>query len=422
VRAVTVRVLRGPDNGRSVRVEQPSLVIGVGSSADFRLTDSAVSHEHLRLTLTPSGVRLRDIESKNGTFMGVSRIHEVTLTGDAAVVIGGTTLGITISTDAEGIDLALSVRHGFGDAIGQSTIMRHLFATLERAAATDLTVLLEGESGVGKDLLARAIHKTSARAAGPLVVADCSAMPEKLVESELFGHERGAFTGAEQARRGLFEEANGGTLFLDEIGELPLDLQPKLLRVLEQREVRPIGAREARSVDVRVIAATNRRLAEAARTGEFRSDLFYRLAVVKVTVPPLRERPEDILPIARRLLHAFKKDDTLDFPPDFASMLTAYEWPGNVRELRNVVERFAALGQRERLFEPAAAAALKDEEDLSGLPYHEARKLVCDRFEEKYVPGIVARAAGNLTRAAELAEVGRPTLYRMLERVGMVKR
>jgi transcriptional regulator with PAS, ATPase and Fis domain len=247
-------------------------------------------------------------------------------------------------------------------------------------------------------------------------------MPENLIESELFGHVRGAFTGADKARSGLFEEAHGGTLFLDEIGELPLDLQPKLLRALEQREIRPVGGQAPRPVDVRVIAATNRRLAEAARTGEFRSDLFYRLAVIKVPVPPLRERTEDVLPIARKILRALKHDERADFPPDVASMLTAYHWPGNVRELRNVVERHAALGERERLFEHAAAVELSADDELAQLPYYEARKLVFERFEEKYVPRLVARAEGNLTRAAELGKIGRTNLYRILERVGLVKR
>ncbi|MBX3226687.1 MAG: sigma 54-dependent Fis family transcriptional regulator [Labilithrix sp.] len=420
VRSVTVHVTKGPDAGRSVTIEQPSFVIGVGEAADFRLTDPGVSREHIRLTLQLHGVRVKDPGSKNGTFLGGARIHEVTLTSDTAITIGGTTLGISVSH--ESMDLQLSANDRFGDAIGSSAIMRHLFNILEKVAGSDLTILLEGESGVGKDVLARAIHGKSARKDGPFAVADCSAIPENLIESELFGHERGAFTGADQARKGVFEEANGGTLFLDEIGELPLDMQPKLLRALEAREVRPVGGRAPRPIDVRVIAATNRRLAESARTGEFRSDLFYRLAVVKVTVPPLRERAEDILPIARAMFRALKHDPLAEIPADFAAMLKAYSWPGNVRELRNVMERHAALGEKEGLFDHAKAVEMSADDELAMLPYHEARKLVVDRFEEQYVPRLLKRAENNLSRAADLANIARPSLYRMLERVGYQKK
>jgi transcriptional regulator with PAS, ATPase and Fis domain len=358
--------------------------------------------------------------------MGTSRIHELTLTSDAALVVGETTLAVVITS--ENLDLPLSTSSRFGDAVGVSPIMRHLFATLERAAPSDLTILIEGESGVGKDVLARAIHERSARRNQPFVVADCSAFPDNLIESELFGHDRGAFTGANESRRGVFEEANGGTLFLDEIGELPLDLQPKLLRALEQRIIRPVGGRGGKPVDVRVVAATNRRLSEAARTGEFRSDLFYRLAVVKVTVPPLRERLEDVLPIARAMFRAKLRDAQADLPPDFASMLVAYHWPGNVRELRNVIDRHIALGERVGLLDSGQMAQLPGAEehdpndDLMTLSYHEARKLLLERFEEKYAPRLMARAEGNVSRAADLANIARPSLYRMLDRVGLLKR
>ena len=215
----------------------------------------------------------------------------------------------------------------------------------------------------------------------------------------------------------MFEEANGGTLFLDEIGELPVEMQPKLLRALEAREIRSVGGRATRPINVRVIAATSRRLAEAARTGEFRSDLFYRLAVCRVTVPPLRDRPEDVVPIARAMLRTLRNDPLVEIPPDLASMLQAYSWPGNVRELRNVVERWAALGRLDRtMFDPIQAQNGADD-DLAMLPYHEARKIVLDRFEEKYLPRVLARANGVMARAAELAEVARPSFYRMMERV-----
>jgi len=415
VRGATLAVTRGPDAGRTATIDQPTFVIGTGETADVRLTDPGVSREHVRVSLGPNGIRIRDDGSKNGTWLGAVRVRDIVLAADANIVIGGTTIAITL--DAEAMELPLSANDRFGDAFGWTPVMRNLFATLERVAPTELTVLLEGESGTGKDLLAHGIHSKSPRAAEPLVIVDCASIPPSLVESELFGHAKGAFTGADRDRRGVFEEANGGTLFLDEIGDLPVDVQPKLLRALEAREIRAIGARAPRKVDVRVIAATSRRLAEAARTGEFRSDLFYRLAVVRVTVPPLRDRAEDILPIARGMLRALKGDLTADFPPDDASMLTAYSWPGNVRELRNVVERWAILGRRDDSLVDASPPGRTADDDLANHSFHEARRIVLDRFERAYLPRVLARANGVVTRAAELAQVARPSFYRMLERI-----
>ncbi len=414
IRAAELAVSSGPDAGRTVRIEQPTFVVGSGPGADLRLTDPAVSQEHLRLSLGPDGMHLRDGGSKNGTWIGAIRVADITLVGAATVQIGRTVLSLQL--DASAIDLPLSDAPSFGGAIAVSTSMRHLFALLERAAASDVTVLLEGESGVGKEVLATAIHARSARESGPFVAVDCGAIPANLIESELFGHERGAFTGAFQAHQGVFEQARGGTLFLDEIGELPLDLQPKLLRVLEQREVRPLGARAPRAIDVRVIAATNRRLAEAAQKNEFRKDLFYRLAVARVTVPPLRDRPEDIVPLARAFFRTVTADASAEIPPDLAAILTSYAWPGNVRELRNVMERYALLGVRDAdmLLDSTRAAP---SQDLSLLPFREARRAAIERFEREYAPRVLARADGVVARAAQLAEVARPSFYRLLERL-----
>jgi transcriptional regulator with PAS, ATPase and Fis domain len=299
--------------------------------------------------------------------------------------------------------------------------MRHLFALLERAARSDVTVLFEGESGVGKDVLSHALHAISARADKPFVPVDCGAIPANLIESELFGHVKGAFTGAMSARDGLVVEAHGGTLFLDEIGELPIDLQPKLLRVLEQREVRAVGATRARAVDVRIIAATNRRLLESVASGAFRRDLFYRLAVARIVVPPLRDRPEDIVPLARAFLRATTGDPSIEIPADLGALLGGYAWPGNVRELRNVIERYAHLGLRDPrgLFDAPEVEAhgASPIDDLALLPLHEARRRAIDQFEQMYVPRVLARAGGVVARAAELAGVARPSFYRMLERV-----
>jgi transcriptional regulator with PAS, ATPase and Fis domain len=418
VQAAELDVVEGPDAGRSTRVDRPTFVVGTGTSADLRLTDPAVSREHVRFALEPSGVRVRDEGSKNGTWIGGMRVADALLTVDTVLNAGKTSLLVRVASNA--LELPLSASAEFGAAIGVSPAMRHLFAVLERAAQSDVTVLLEGESGVGKEVLAQAIHSRSQRAAGPFVTVDCGAIPSALIESELFGHERGAFTGATHARAGVFEQADGGTIFLDEIGELPLDLQPKLLRAIEAREVRPVGGNAPHSVDVRIVAATNRRLAEAAGAGEFRRDLFYRLAVARVVVPPLRERRQDVLPLARAFLRSATRDARADLPADLGALLASYSWPGNVRELRNVIERWALLGVRDAhmLFDAAGTALAGEHEDLSHLPYHHARRIVLERFERKYLPKVLADAGGVVARAAAHAQVARPSFYRMLERLG----
>jgi transcriptional regulator with PAS, ATPase and Fis domain len=417
LRAVVLEVVEGPDAGRTVRADRPVFVVGTGEGADLRLGDGTVSREHLRLTLREGGVHLRDEGSKNGTWLGTVRVADVTLTADAVLELGGTKVKLRLDPDA--IDLPLSPKTSFGEALGESAAMRHVFSVLERAAPSDVTVLLEGESGVGKEVLARAVHTTSPRVHGPFVAVDCGAIPATLMEAELFGHQKGAFTGAVEARAGLFEQADGGTLFLDEIGELPLDLQPKLLRVLERREVRRVGGRDVRTVDVRVVAATNRRLGEAVRRGEFRQDLFYRLAVARVVVPPLRDRPEDVVILARALFRATVGDPSADIPEDLAAMLKAYRWPGNVRELRNVIDRYALLGIRDAstLFDGGEAPSEPDDTtDLATLPYAEARRRAIHRFEREYANAVLARAGGVVVKAAELAGIARPSFYRMLGR------
>jgi transcriptional regulator with PAS, ATPase and Fis domain len=415
VRAVNLEVAVGPDAGRRVRIDAPTFIVGTGDSADLRLTDPTVSREQFRLSLLPTGVQLRDEGSKNGTWIGGLRVADVVVSSDTGIELGTTSLRLHIESSP--LDLPLSDEPRFGEAIGVSMPMRHLFAVLERVAASDATVLLEGESGVGKEILAQAIHARSSRATGPFVTLDCGAIPGTLIESELFGHERGAFTSAVESRVGAFENADGGTIFLDEIGELPLDLQPKLLRALEQREVRPVGGRGPRPFNARIVAATNRRLLEAANKGEFRRDLFYRLAVARVTVPPLRDRREDILPLARAFLRATTRDPDAELAPELAALLTSHAWPGNVRELRNVVDRYA-LGMRDAagLFDEGLVR-IAQEDDLAQLPFHEARRRVLDRFERAYLPRVLERAGGVVSRAAELAEVARPSLYRMLERL-----
>ncbi len=279
----TVSVESGPDAGLSAELGSAALVVGSGEGCDVRLADPLVSRRHLELRAESDGVRVIDLGSRNGTLLGAARIKEALLEDDTTLVVGDTAIAIGVKSEA--LDVAISPRTQFGDAIAHGPALRHVFELLERAAKGDVTVLLEGDSGTGKDVLAQSIHRESKRRDGPFVVVDCGAIPESLIESELFGHEKGAFTGATSARPGAFEQANGGTVFLDEIGELPLDAQPKLLRALENRSFRRLGGQSTIKVDVRVVAATNRRLREAVRKREFREDLFYRLAVVHVSLP-----------------------------------------------------------------------------------------------------------------------------------------
>jgi DNA-binding NtrC family response regulator len=419
-----LEVTRGPDTGLTRRLEEPSLTIGKGTLCGLRLTDQTVSREHVRLELGSTGLVVHDGGSKNGTWIGTIRVKDATLTGNASIKLGATILAITL--DSRRTEILVADGDRFGAAYAKSLAMRHLFATLLRAAPTELSVLIEGESGVGKEILARGIHDHSARRGGPFVAIDCGAIPPDLVESELFGHAKGAFTGAERARVGLFQQADGGTVFLDELGELPLELQPKLLRVLEQREVRPVGGTKAYPINVRVLAATNRNLKDRIAEGAFREDLFYRIAVSRVRVPSLRERPDDVGLLATRFLRELTGDPVAELPPDLLAMLQGYGWPGNVRELRNVVGRIALLEARDRreLFDATGTlrrdALAATQEDLSAMPFQEARRIVLERLEATYFPAVLERAGGVVSHAAKLSGLARSSFYRMLERRGVI--
>jgi DNA-binding NtrC family response regulator len=293
-----------------------------------------------------------------------------------------------------------------------------VYAVLERLAATDTTALIHGETGTGKELAARAVHTASRRARGPFVTVDCGAIAENLIESELFGHVRGAFSGAHGDRKGLFEEANGGTLFLDEIAELPLSLQPKLLRALETREVRRVGSNVARPVDVRVLAATHRSLGEGVNQGTFREDLYYRLAVVEVELPPLRSRREDIPVIGQRFYERFAESE--DPMPDWLSAtIQSRAWSGNVRELRNFIERTVTLSRAGEPVEAAPGETLSAELAVPiHLPLKDARVAWMEQFERRYAEALLRRTRGNVTRAAELAGVHRRSMQRLIASAG----
>jgi DNA-binding NtrC family response regulator len=421
VHEAQIRVESGPEAGTTVRVEGGSAV-GVGSeeTSELRLTDSRVSRRHARAHLSDKGLVLVDEGSRNGTWLGGTRIERVVLTEDVRVRVGNTPLLIEIDKVAR--VLPLSGHTQIGDAIGVSPAARHIFALIEQVAPSEVTVLIEGESGVGKEVLARAVHELSARRDGPFVTVDCGAIPKELIESELFGHERGAFTGANAARKGLFEQASGGTLFLDEIGELPIEMQPKLLRALEAREVRAVGSNTPRPIDVRFVAATNRRLLDQTATGAFRQDLYYRLSVARLVVPPLRDRVEDVELLASTFYGEVLRKPDAQLPEDVLSLLRCYQWPGNVRELKNVVRRYAFFGFS-HLFDgevpgttgPKAPPA---DQGWKGLSYHAARQQVLDRFEAAFIQDALDRAGGVVVHAAELAGMARSSFYRMVERHG----
>ena len=424
VQKAELRVTAGPDRGKSCPLRRGLVVVGSGPECDLVLSDAAVSRRQFELEATPTAFALRDRGSTNGTFVGKLRVTEVQLTDGVEIQVGRTRIKFAPRDEREGFPL--SPQHRFGTLLGKSPLMRHCFALLERAVDADSTVLVEGESGTGKELAAESLHGLSGRAGGPFVVADCGAIAASLIESELFGHEKGAFTGADATKIGALERAHGGTLFLDEIGELDRALQPRLLRFLEKREVRRVGGSQTRSVDVRVVAATNRRLEERVREGEFREDLFFRLAVLRVEIPPLRRRREDIpmlaLELARRLRPEVDPASWLD--ERALAVLSSYEWPGNVRELRNVVERLAVLPELslEAALGGSLGARAEASPDTSGLlklSYHDAKERVLDAFEKQYVAQLLEGEQGVVARAAERAGVPRQTFFRLIRKHGL---
>jgi two-component system, NtrC family, response regulator GlrR len=407
--------------GSKKRVEIEGGYFSVGSARenDLVLDDRAVSARHFEISIGEDGVRLRDLLSTNGTFVGGLRTRDVYLAGGVEIRAGETAMRFDVEEDE--IEVPLSRRTNFGELLGHSAAMRAVFAILERAAKTDSTVLVQGESGTGKELAARAIHDSSARKDGAFVVFDCGAASASLIESQLFGHVRGAFTGATDARAGVFEEADGGTLVLDEIGELPLELQPKLLRALEQKSVTRLGESKPHAVDVRFVACTNRNLAEEARAGRFRQDLFFRLSVLSVRMPALRERREEI----PRLVNAFlaKLGPERDVDPRTMALLASHEWPGNVRELRNVVERMIALpdmpaedwirgSSKERAMSAIASASID-------MPFHEAKQRCIDDFERAYLQALLAAHGDNLSEAARVSGLSRQSCYRLMHKHGL---
>ncbi len=398
-------------------------IVGTDAGCDLALDDPAVSRNHAELTLTAHGVLVRDLASKNGTSISGVSIREAYLALASFARVGGVTLRLRVR--GAPVDVPLSPGASFGGALGGSLVMRALFAELHRAAQTSETILLTGESGTGKELLARAIHDESPRREGPFVVFDAGSVAPALLESELFGHVRGAFTGAAGARVGLLAEADGGTLFLDEIGELPLDLQPKLLRALEARKYRPVGSNAWRSFDARVVAATHRDLRAAVAAGAFREDLYFRVAVIHARVPALREHKEDIELLVERLLAASVPPRALiDLPPGALPMLSAHDWPGNVRELKNAVARIVVLPHLESLvdFQGVEGDVRRGFDGLLSLSWSDARAQIVDRFEASYLAAKLRESKGNVACAATAMGISRQLVHRLMTRHGLRER
>lgn len=417
-------ILSGSRKGVSTRLTS-KLTVGKSDDNDIVLSDDTVSRNHCEFTVDADGVHVRDLNSTNGVRLEGTRIKDAVLSPGAVVRIGEVDIALRASEKPG--DILPSDKNHFGHALGASLSMRVIFGMLERIAATDATVLLEGETGTGKDVLARSIAEQSKRAKAPFVIVDCGAVTYSLIESELFGHERGAFTGAVATRKGAFEIADGGTLFLDEVGELPVDVQPKLLRVLETGEFRRVGSNKPMSSNVRVIAATKRDLKREVALGKFREDLYFRLAVVPVLVPPLRSRRDDIPMLAEQILRSVAKDSPLALRPETIAALVSHDWPGNVRELRNVLERAAFMANAEGSHELGplmlmVGGASSSESAFSfeaSLSYRDTRARFESEFESKYVAWLLGRHNGNVSAAAREARMDRKHLSDIAKKHGL---
>ena len=412
-------VIKGPDRGETVRLGAQLISFGSAPTCDLVLTDKTVSRRHLTAAREGEEVILRDAGSTNGCFIQGSKFKEITIGYGAEVKVGRTVLKYL--PEEEIVEPEESQEDHFGSLVGRNVKMRRLFKLLEDVARNDATVLIEGETGTGKELIAEEIHNHSPRRDGPFVVFDCGAVPRELIESALFGHIRGSFTGAITDRKGAFAEANGGTIFLDEIGELPLELQPTLLRALDKKAVRRVGSNGYEKVDVRIVAATNRDLRAEVAQKNYREDLYYRLAVIRVTLPPLRERGEDIKLLIDHFRRIFSGGKDLSIAPEELSKLLRHAWPGNVRELRNVIERACVLAQGDSL--NLDDAFVEEQSPNMGirtdLPFKEAKGQLVEHFEREYIVDLMRRHRMNLSAAAREAQIDRKHLRELIRKYGL---
>lgn len=404
---------------RTVVIDSSVVRIGSHPSNDLVLDDPHVSKFHCRLLRGDRRWRLEDTGSLNGTYLSGVPVRDADLVfPECRIELGQSDVRVRELGSETTEELAQGLT--CGALVGRSAAMRRLFYQIRQVAKADVSVLIEGETGTGKELVAAEIVQRSSRKDKPLVVVDCGAIPTSLIESELFGHVRGAFTGADRARTGAFEAADGGTVFLDEIGELPLEMQPKLLRVLAERELHRMGDNTVRRVDVRVIAATNRTLEQQVNLGQFREDLYFRLAVITLRLPPLRERTDDIPLLVDHVLDAMGAMQRRSlFTPDVLAAMCAQPWPGNVRELRNFIERRTVVGSDlDALHEATPTERAAPAVDIN-VPFKAAKDSLIASFERQYLRSLLDWAGGNVSKAARKAGLDRMYVHRLLQRHGI---
>ena len=422
-------VIKGAQRGTEFVVAGDVFRVGKAPENDLVLADETVSRVHFEIARDAKGYLVRDMKSTNGTFLDGAEVKEAYLRAGSVIGLGACELKFT--PFEERIEILPSEKESLGEMVGKSAAMREIFGLIEKIAPTDATVLIEGETGTGKDMIARTLHQLSPRHSSPFIVVDCGAVAGTLIESELFGHEKGSFTGAVAARQGAFELASGGTVFLDELGELSLDLQPKLLRVLEQRELRRVGGTKTIKVDLRVIAATRKDLRSEVEKGKFREDLYFRLNVVPITAPSLRERREDIPLLIDAMLGKLGTSTAgvsgVELSEQTRAALMAHDWPGNVRELRNVIERALALGADPGMLvaplgtaDPSKGAALRDGLEFeAGMSFRDTKEKWNELFERRYLTWLITRAEGNISKAARDADMDRKYLHKLLRKYGI---
>jgi len=414
-------VISGTDLQEAFAIEGKEVTIGSQGDNHCVLNDPTVSRHHAIIEESGKGYVLRDLGSTNGTYLNGILIKEAYLEYGSIIDLGNTRLQFVPLE--ERVEIPPSEEHYFGGVFGRSVEMRRIFTMLKKISPSDITVTIEGETGTGKELVARGIHSHSQRAKGPFVVIDCGAISRSLIESELFGHEKGAFTGATQARRGAFEIANGGTIFIDEIGELGLEMQPKLLRVLEQREVRRVGGNEVFQVDVRVIAATNKDLVTEVQKGRFREDLFYRISAVRIHLPPLRERGEDIPLLAqkftRELSEPYRGGGDVTVSAEALEILRHNHWPGNVRELKNVITRAMAMGSDKvlRLRDFIIPLSSEGKPQVSSLDSLVGKTL--EEIEKAAIMKTLRAHSGNKSASARVLGIAYSTLFEKIKKYGL---